>query len=148
MKKTAAISAAFAIAFLSGCGNSEPTARQTKTSAQVASAIAKNKPLLAKEMSDFGLCAVVLEMTKTGPVADDCNRQVDSLGEAARRMKDDLEAARPWPEEVREIVEGTSGALDQMVRAASSEAPDRATKIFIAATQTAQELQAWKPFGA
>lgn len=144
MKKTAALAAAFALAFLSGCVNSMPQ----KTSAQAASAIAKNKPYLISATEYFGMCGVVLEMTKTGEAADDCNKRIDNLGAAAGRMKADLEAAGPWPEEVREIAEKTTKAFGDMVEAASSDDPDRAARIMVATEQTAKELVAWKPFGA
>lgn len=143
-------------AVLSGCAGSpadEPTESTpaAKSSAQVASAVAKTRPQLEEAMAlfDSSECVVVMVMPEDYESRImDCVGALDDMGALSRVMQHDLEYSRPWSEETRVLAEETVLQLGNMSEASNYADGKSMTVTTSAMASLRSQLQAWGPFGA
>lgn len=143
-------------AALSGCsGAPEASPTQTtaaaKTTAQVASAVAKTRPQLEDAMNRFdeGKCVPVMEFgSSDGLKTMACVNAFTDMAAHSRIMQKDLDDAKPWPEETRALAEETVLRLEKMMEAANYGDGKSMAVTTNAIEFLRSQLQAWKPFGA
>lgn len=130
---------------LSGCAGSPPAEPVAKTTAQVASAVAKSRPQLEDAMTRFdnGRCPVYWE-TESRSKTRLCVNAITDVANHSRAMQKDLEEAKPWSEETSAVAKETVARLEKMVKASTYGDGQPASAIESLRTQ----LQSWKPFGA
>lgn len=143
-------------AVLSGCAGSpaaEPagTTSAAKTTAQVASAVAKTRPQLEEAMDRFDdrRCrAVMVWHTLDESGIKLCASYLTDVADHSRVMQKDLEEAKPWSDETRAVAEETVAKLGKMVDASNYEHGKSMDVTTTPMESLRSQLQAWKPFGA
>lgn len=143
-------------AVLSGCvGAPEAAPTQTtpaaKSTAQVASAVAKSKPQLEAAMATFDerKCLVVMELgSSDGAKTMACVEALRDMAAHSRIMQKDLNEAQPWPEETLALAEETVLRLGNMMEAANYGDGKSMTVTTSAMEFLRSQLHGWKPYGA
>lgn len=143
-------------AVLSGCAGSPAakpaeTTPAAKSSAQVASAVAKTRPQLEAAMALFDSSECVLVMGQPSDYESrimDCVGALNDMAALSRVMQKDLEDTRPWSEETRVLAEETVLRLGNMSEAANYGDGKSMAVTTSAMASLRSQLQAWKPFGA